>query len=130
MHWRGCSDLCRCKLLTPVNFSRALASSIVEYSKAAGCCSLATPLRNWGAPCRRLTAVDRAAGLPFLYGGEGMDDDKIYFTVEEAADQIGVSERWLADQCRAGTVEHVHIARKRRFTRQQVLKLGLNLSRS
>jgi excisionase family DNA binding protein len=46
--------------------------------------------------------------------------EEIYFTVAEVARRLGVSTRWLADECRAGRVEHIHIARRRRFTAAQV----------
>jgi hypothetical protein len=42
------------------------------------------------------------------------------FSVKEVAEMVGVSERWLADTCRAEAVTHVHIARRRRFTAEQV----------
>jgi hypothetical protein len=45
------------------------------------------------------------------------------FTVEEVAAAVGVSPRWLADECRADRVVHVLIARKRRFTADQVDQL-------
>ncbi|MEU4244012.1 helix-turn-helix domain-containing protein [Actinoplanes sp. NPDC026619] len=51
------------------------------------------------------------------------DEEELYFSVEQVARQLKVSARWLADQCREGRVEHVHIARKRKFTRAQVQKL-------
>lgn len=47
-----------------------------------------------------------------------------YYTVAEVARRFGVSARWLADECRAGRVEHVYIARKRRFTEDQVARLA------
>jgi excisionase family DNA binding protein len=47
-----------------------------------------------------------------------MDDE--YYTVSEIARRLGVSSRWLADECRAGRIEHIHIARRRRFTAKQV----------
>jgi len=47
-------------------------------------------------------------------------DDEEFFTVEQVARLLKVSPRWLAAQCRAERVEHVHIARQRRFTREQV----------
>ena len=43
-----------------------------------------------------------------------------YFTIPEVAKMLGVSERWLADQCRDENIAHVYIARKRRFTSAQV----------
>lgn len=46
--------------------------------------------------------------------------DDAYYTVSEVARRLGVSSRWLADECRAGRIEHVHIARRRRFTAKQV----------
>jgi len=46
--------------------------------------------------------------------------DDVYYTVSEVAARLGVSTRWLADECRAGRVEHIHIARRRRFTANQV----------
>ena len=49
--------------------------------------------------------------------------DLILFTIEEVAERLQVSERWLAGECRAERIEHVHVARQRRFTRDQVEKL-------
>jgi excisionase family DNA binding protein len=46
--------------------------------------------------------------------------DDVYYTVSEVAKRLGVSSRWLADECRAGRIEHIHIARRRRFTAKQV----------
>lgn len=43
-----------------------------------------------------------------------------FYKVEEVAAKLGVSPRWLADQCRGGRVEHVHMARQRLFTPKQV----------
>jgi hypothetical protein len=42
------------------------------------------------------------------------------FTVDEVARRLGVSARWLADQCQAERVEHVHLVRQCRFTDAQV----------
>ncbi|WP_203820536.1 hypothetical protein [Paractinoplanes ferrugineus] len=50
-------------------------------------------------------------------------DQDLYFSVEQVAAKLKVSARWLADQCRDGRVEHVHLARKRKFTPAQVQKL-------
>jgi hypothetical protein len=50
-------------------------------------------------------------------------EQALYFSVEEVARRLNVSPRWLADQCRDGRVEHVHLARKRKFTPAQVEKL-------
>ncbi|GAA2369423.1 helix-turn-helix domain-containing protein [Dactylosporangium salmoneum] len=49
-----------------------------------------------------------------------MPEEIRYYDIPEVAKLIRVSARWLADECRAGRVEHVHIARKRRFTAAQV----------
>lgn len=46
-----------------------------------------------------------------------------WFTVDEVAAKLRVSPRWLADECRAGRVEHVHMARQRFFTQEQVQTL-------
>jgi hypothetical protein len=54
-------------------------------------------------------------------GGDG--EEVLYFSVEQVARRLKVSARWLADQCRDGRVEHIHLARKRKFTPQQVRKL-------
>jgi Helix-turn-helix domain len=51
---------------------------------------------------------------------EGVVMDDVYYTVPEVATRLGVSARWLADERRAGRVEHIHIARRRRFTAEQV----------
>ncbi|WP_305783725.1 hypothetical protein [Symbioplanes lichenis] len=48
---------------------------------------------------------------------------KIRYSVEEAAKLLGVSSRWLADECRAERVAHVHLARHRSFTHGQLLAL-------
>lgn len=42
------------------------------------------------------------------------------YTAEEVARCLRVSPRWLADHCRAERVAHVHAARGRRFTQDQV----------
>ena len=42
------------------------------------------------------------------------------FTVDEVAERLRVSSRWLASQCRRERVEHVHLARRRLFTVGQV----------
>ncbi len=47
-------------------------------------------------------------------------DAGMLFTVDEVAKRLRVSARWLADQCRASRVEHVHLARQRRFTADQI----------
>ncbi|GIG57098.1 hypothetical protein Lfu02_14700 [Longispora fulva] len=43
--------------------------------------------------------------------------------VEVIAKQLGVSARWLADECRAERVEHVHLGGKRSFTLEQARAL-------
>ncbi|WP_097319141.1 helix-turn-helix domain-containing protein [Paractinoplanes atraurantiacus] len=48
---------------------------------------------------------------------------KLKYTVDEAAKLLGVSSRWLADECRTERVEHVHLARRRSFTHSQLLAL-------
>ena len=61
-----------------------------------------------------------------MMAGEGdpvQGKPKIRYTVEEAADLVGVSSRWLADECRAERVEHVHLARHRFFTHDQILRM-------
>lgn len=60
---------------------------------------------------------------------DAVDDDRVYYTVEEAARLLKVSSRWLADQCRNDKVEHVHLARKRKFTPAQVRKLLASFTR-
>ena len=47
----------------------------------------------------------------------------VLYTVQEVARYLRVSARWLAGQCRAERVEHVHLARVRRLTRSQVESL-------
>lgn len=49
--------------------------------------------------------------------------EPIYYSVAEVAERLKVSKRWLEDQCRSELVEHVHLARKRKFTPAQVQKL-------
>ncbi|WP_433294631.1 hypothetical protein ACQP2F_33600 [Actinoplanes sp. CA-030573] len=51
---------------------------------------------------------------------EEENDPTIYYTVSQVAKMIGVSSRWLADRCRAEEVDHVYMARKRKFTPEQV----------
>jgi hypothetical protein len=51
---------------------------------------------------------------------EGENDPTIYYTVSQVAQMIGVSSRWLADRCRAEEVDHIYMARKRKFTPEQV----------
>jgi hypothetical protein len=48
------------------------------------------------------------------------DRGETYSTVAEVAARLGISARWLADECRAGRVKHVYIARRRRFTAAQI----------
>lgn len=47
----------------------------------------------------------------------------LYYTVSQVAKMLGVSSRWLADRCRAEEVDHVYMARKRKFTPAQVEKV-------
>jgi hypothetical protein len=58
-------------------------------------------------------------GITAVDGSDEPNGPKL-FTVEQVAAVIGVSQRWLADECRANRVTHVHLARKRRFTADQV----------
>jgi hypothetical protein len=60
-----------------------------------------------------------------LHAPDALDDLEGEHTYElrVVAKLIRVSERWLADQCRAEKVEHVHLARKRKFTVAQIRKL-------
>jgi excisionase family DNA binding protein len=51
------------------------------------------------------------------------DGEQWEYTVTEVAQRLRVSKRWLLEQCRTGRVEHVYMARKRKFTRAQVDKL-------
>jgi hypothetical protein len=53
----------------------------------------------------------------------GQDEEPLYYSVAEVAQRLNVSKRWLEDQCRSELVEHVHMARKRKFTPAQVKKL-------
>jgi Helix-turn-helix domain len=48
------------------------------------------------------------------------------YTIAEVARKLRVSARWLADECRAERIEHVHIARQRRFTEDQIRSLLAN----
>lgn len=54
-----------------------------------------------------------------------MDEQDVWrkYTIDEVAAKLEVSPRWLADECRAGRVTHVHMARKRWFTLEQVQTL-------
>lgn len=45
------------------------------------------------------------------------------YTLDEAATLLRVLARWLAGQCRAERIEHVHLARRRLFTHGQVRAL-------
>jgi hypothetical protein len=47
----------------------------------------------------------------------------LYLTVEQVAKMVGCSPRWLADRCRAEEVDHVYLARKRKFTPEQAEKV-------
>jgi len=47
----------------------------------------------------------------------------VKYSIEETAALLGVSTRWLADECRAERIEHVYLARHRFFTHTQILKL-------
>ncbi|MGH8879770.1 MAG: hypothetical protein ACRD0P_20880 [Stackebrandtia sp.] len=42
------------------------------------------------------------------------------YSIQDVVDAYGLSARWLADQCRANKIEHVVLARQRKFTRSQV----------
>lgn len=48
---------------------------------------------------------------------------KLKYTVAEASELLGVSTRWLADQCRAERIEHIHMARRRYFSHDQIVRL-------
>jgi hypothetical protein len=48
---------------------------------------------------------------------------KVRYTVKEAAGILGVSSRWLFDQCRAERVAHTNLARHRFFTHEQLVGL-------
>ena len=52
-------------------------------------------------------------------------DARFYIPIDEVARKLGVSRRWLENQCRDGVIEHVHLARKRKFTPEQVAKVLL-----
>lgn len=41
-------------------------------------------------------------------------------TVAEAAEVLGVGERWLAEQCRRGRVPHLRLGQARRFTETHI----------
>jgi len=55
--------------------------------------------------------------------GSGGRSEKLKYTVTEVAELLGVSPRWLGDQCRAERVEHIHLARRRFFSHDQILRL-------
>ncbi|WP_125811493.1 helix-turn-helix domain-containing protein [Actinoplanes sp. ATCC 53533] len=59
-------------------------------------------------------------GQPAVAAGPGQT---LYYTVGQVAKMLGVSPRWLADRCRAEEVDHVYMARKRKFTPAQVEKV-------
>jgi hypothetical protein len=89
--------------------------------------TLAVAATGWRV-LRRLPIAGRilagiTTGIPTgITAADGSDEPNgpKLFTVEEVAAVIGVSQRWLADECRANRVTHVHLARKRRFTVDQV----------
>jgi hypothetical protein len=77
---------------------------------------------GWRVLCRLPVAARVLADSDAV----GSDEERCgprLFSVEEVAAALGVSERWLADECRANQVTHVFIARKRRFTAAQVQQL-------
>jgi len=59
-------------------------------------------------------------GQPALAVGPGQT---LFYTVGHVAKMLGVSPQWLADRCRAKEVDHVYMARKRKFTPAQVEKV-------
>jgi hypothetical protein len=67
--------------------------------------------------CLANSAVMGGMASSILPGG------KVRYTIDEAAELLGVSPRWLADECRAERIEHVHLARHRFFTFDQLLRL-------
>ena len=50
------------------------------------------------------------------------------YTIAEVAAELGVSQRWLADQCRSERVEHLFVARRRFFTEEQLARLIASFS--
>lgn len=56
-------------------------------------------------------------------GASGCPQHSPLLTIRDVAARLQVSPRWLADQCRAGTIEHIHLARQRRFTPEHVTAL-------
>jgi hypothetical protein len=87
--------------------------SVCEFAAQLGIADLEKSLRA----CIANAAV--ASGSQ----GLGGRTEKLKYTVEEAADLLGVSSRWLADECRAERVEHVRLARHRFFSHDQILRL-------
>lgn len=45
------------------------------------------------------------------------------YTLDEVADALGMSTRWVRDRIREDKVEHIRRGHKIRFTREQVAKL-------
>lgn len=42
------------------------------------------------------------------------------YSLTEVAELTGLTKRWLADQCRAGKIDHTHIENSRRMTLDQI----------
>jgi hypothetical protein len=85
--------------------------------------TLAIATASWRVLRRLPTAGRILAGITTgITAADGFNESNgpKLFTVEEVAALIGVSQRWLADECRANRVTHVHLARRRRFTADQV----------
>lgn len=47
-------------------------------------------------------------------------ESRYLYPLAEVAEMTGLSERWLADQCRADKIPHTHIAAKHRMTLDQI----------
>jgi len=55
--------------------------------------------------------------------GDEHGSEPITYTVEDVARMLGTSPRWVANKCSTGEIEHVHLARKRKFTKEQVKRV-------
>ncbi len=42
------------------------------------------------------------------------------YTLDQVAEMTGLSERWLADRCRADKIDHTRIEHRRRMTMTQI----------
>ncbi|GLY99865.1 hypothetical protein Acsp02_71180 [Actinoplanes sp. NBRC 103695] len=87
--------------------------TVSELAAQLGIGDLEKFLRSW------IAISKTTSGQP----GSEAAGEKLKYTVAEVSELLGVSPRWLADQCRAERIEHIHIARRRYFTHDQIVRL-------